>query len=113
MQVVCGAPNARAGMLGVFGAPGAYVPGSGITLALEPVNVRVDHPGSLLDRTAEGVYVAKGVDSLALKIREVATKHSIPIVENPPLARALYRHAIEARYRFFSYGDAMLLDRLR
>ena len=26
-------------------------------------------------------------------------------------ARALYRHAIESRYRFFSYGDAMLLDR--
>ena len=32
MQVVCGAPNARAGMKGVFGAPGTYVPGSGITL---------------------------------------------------------------------------------
>ena len=30
---------------------------------LEPVNVRVDHPGSLLDRTAEAVYVARGVDS--------------------------------------------------
>jgi len=27
--------------------------------------------------------------------------------------RALYRHAVEARYRFFSYGDAMLLDRAR
>ncbi|MDT7833885.1 tRNA preQ1(34) S-adenosylmethionine ribosyltransferase-isomerase QueA [Aquabacterium sp. OR-4] len=27
--------------------------------------------------------------------------------------RALYRHAIESRYRFFSYGDAMLLDRVR
>ncbi|HYN58331.1 MAG TPA: tRNA preQ1(34) S-adenosylmethionine ribosyltransferase-isomerase QueA [Rubrivivax sp.] len=26
-------------------------------------------------------------------------------------ARALYRHAVEARYRFFSYGDAMLLSR--
>jgi S-adenosylmethionine:tRNA ribosyltransferase-isomerase len=25
--------------------------------------------------------------------------------------RALYRHAIESGYRFFSYGDAMLLDR--
>jgi flagellar biosynthetic protein FlhB len=34
--------------------------------------------------------VAKGVDSLALKIREVATAHGIPIVENPPLARTLH-----------------------
>ncbi len=32
MQVVCGAPNARAGMLGVFGGSGAYVPGSAMTL---------------------------------------------------------------------------------
>jgi flagellar biosynthetic protein FlhB len=36
------------------------------------------------------VCVAKGVDSMALKIREVANEHSIPIVENPPLARALH-----------------------
>jgi hydroxypyruvate isomerase len=39
------------------------IAGSGITLVLEPVNVRVDHPGSLLDRTSEAVYVARGVDS--------------------------------------------------
>ncbi|HOB95807.1 MAG TPA: S-adenosylmethionine:tRNA ribosyltransferase-isomerase, partial [Aquabacterium sp.] len=26
-------------------------------------------------------------------------------------AKALYRHAVESRYRFFSYGDAMLIDR--
>ncbi|HET9356334.1 MAG TPA: phenylalanine--tRNA ligase subunit beta [Sphingomicrobium sp.] len=32
LQVVCGAPNARAGMLGVFGGPGTFVPGSGFTL---------------------------------------------------------------------------------
>ena len=32
MQVVCGAPNARAGMIGVFGGAGAYVPGSAMTL---------------------------------------------------------------------------------
>jgi phenylalanyl-tRNA synthetase beta chain len=37
MQVVCGAPNAHAGMLGVFGAPGAYVPGSGITLKVAEI----------------------------------------------------------------------------
>jgi len=36
------------------------------------------------------VCVAKGVDALALKIREVAGQHSVPIVENPPLARALH-----------------------
>jgi flagellar biosynthetic protein FlhB len=36
------------------------------------------------------VCVAKGVDALALKIREVAGKHDIPVVENPPLARALH-----------------------
>ena len=36
-QVVCGAPNARAGMVGVFGAPGAYVPGSGITLKVATI----------------------------------------------------------------------------
>jgi flagellar biosynthetic protein FlhB len=36
------------------------------------------------------ICVAKGMDALALKIREVATEHSIPIVENPPLARALH-----------------------
>jgi flagellar biosynthetic protein FlhB len=36
------------------------------------------------------ICVAKGMDALALKIREVGEKHSIPIVENPPLARALH-----------------------
>jgi flagellar biosynthetic protein FlhB len=36
------------------------------------------------------VCVAKGVDSIAFKIREVAKAHEIPIVENVPLARALY-----------------------
>jgi flagellar biosynthetic protein FlhB len=36
------------------------------------------------------ICVAKGVDAVALKIREVAGEHSIPVVENPPLARALH-----------------------
>ena len=36
------------------------------------------------------ICVAKGADAIALKIREVANKNNIPIVENPPLARALH-----------------------
>lgn len=36
------------------------------------------------------VVVAKGVDAIALKIREVASEARVPIVESPPLARALY-----------------------
>jgi flagellar biosynthesis protein FlhB len=36
------------------------------------------------------VCVAKGMDAIALKIREVAGAHNVPIVENPPLARALH-----------------------
>ena len=34
IQVVCGAPNARAGMKGVFSAPGTYIPGKNITLTV-------------------------------------------------------------------------------
>jgi phenylalanyl-tRNA synthetase beta chain len=37
VQVVCGAPNARAGLVGVFGAPGTYVPGSDITLKIAAI----------------------------------------------------------------------------
>mgnify|MGYP003385761783 CR=1 FL=1 len=36
------------------------------------------------------VLLAKGQDLIALKMREVADKHTIPIVTNPPLARALF-----------------------
>ncbi|WP_064693457.1 phenylalanine--tRNA ligase subunit beta [Rhizobium aegyptiacum] len=34
VQVVCGAPNARAGLVGAFAAPGTYVPGIDVTLAV-------------------------------------------------------------------------------
>lgn len=36
------------------------------------------------------VCVAKGLDSLALKIRAVAEEAGVPVIEDPPLARALY-----------------------
>ncbi|MFN3544728.1 MAG: flagellar biosynthesis protein FlhB [Thiobacillus sp.] len=36
--------------------------------------------------------VAKGADLVAAKIREVAAEHNVPMLEAPPLARALFRH---------------------
>ena len=36
------------------------------------------------------VCLAKGADGVALRIRELAKEHDVPIVENPPLARALF-----------------------
>ena len=42
------------------------------------------------DGMAAPKAVAKGVDSLALRIRELAKDNDVPIVENPPLARALF-----------------------
>ena len=36
------------------------------------------------------VVTAKGLDNMALRIKAIAEEHEIPIVENPPLARALF-----------------------
>jgi flagellar biosynthetic protein FlhB len=35
--------------------------------------------------------VAKGADLIALKIREIAAENNVPLVENPPLARSLFK----------------------
>lgn len=43
--------------------------------------------------TPAPICLAKGVDAVAQRIREVAEEHDIPIVENPPLARALFATA--------------------
>jgi len=37
--------------------------------------------------------LAKGMGEIALKIREIGAQHGVPLLEAPPLARALYRHA--------------------
>jgi flagellar biosynthetic protein FlhB len=41
-------------------------------------------------KTEAPICVAKGIDALALRIRAVAEDNDVPVVENPPLARALY-----------------------
>lgn len=46
------------------------------------VALRARHGGAGLRR--------QGVDSLALRIRAVAAEHDVPVIDNPPLARALH-----------------------
>ena len=43
------------------------------------------------ERGSAPVVVAKGRDLIAARIRDIAREHSVPIIENPPLARALYK----------------------
>ena len=50
------------------------------------VAIRYQH-----DSMATPIIVAKGKNLLALRIRQIATDHQIPLVENPPLAQALYK----------------------
>ena len=60
-QVVCGAPNARAGLVGVFGAPGVYVPGAGITLKVAAIR-GVESNGMMC--SARELQVGEGHDGI-------------------------------------------------
>ena len=44
------------------------------------------------ERMGAPVVVAKGADAVAQKIRELAAEHHVPLLEAPPLARALFKH---------------------
>ena len=66
----------------------AAVPGASVVIT-NPTHFAVALKYELGDSGAPTV-VAKGTDLIALRIREVAEEHGIPIVENPPLARALH-----------------------
>ena len=50
------------------------------------------------------LVVAKGTDLLAAKIREIAAENNVPIIEAPPLARALHK---QRRHRPRSAGGAL------
>ena len=54
VRVVCGAPNARTGMKGVFAAPGTYIPGTGITLKVGEIR-GVRSAGMLLSEREMGL----------------------------------------------------------
>ncbi|MEE8458534.1 MAG: flagellar biosynthesis protein FlhB [Phycisphaerales bacterium] len=71
-----------------------------INAAIPQADVIVTNPDHIsiaikydVETMAAPTVVAKGADYLALRIRQLALLNSIPIVERPPLARALYKQA--------------------
>lgn len=70
------------------------------------------------DRMSAPQVVAKGSDELALRIREVAYQAQVPVVENPPVARALYlvpvgRPIFEEHYQVVAEIIAFIMRRRR
>jgi hydroxypyruvate isomerase len=68
--------------------------GSGVRLILEPVNTRVDHPGALLDRTADAVAVARAVNSGSFGIL-YDLYHSVTEGEDPAAELAAARDLVD------------------
>lgn len=54
VQVVCGAPNARAGMIGVFARPGTHIPGTGLDLKVGKIRGQESH-GMLVSAREMGI----------------------------------------------------------
>ncbi len=65
VEVVCGAPNARAGMIGVFAPLGAYIPGTGLTLEKKPVRGVVSNGMMLSEREMQLSDAHEGIVDLA------------------------------------------------
>lgn len=66
------------------------VPGADVVIT-NPTHYAVAlkyEPGSM----PAPILLAKGVDEVALKIREIANEYKVPVLEVPPLARAVYHH---------------------
>src|SRR5687768_16780262 len=78
VQVVCGAPNARAGMLGVFGAPGTTIPGTGLLLKVAAIR-GVESHGMMCSARELGL----GDDHEGI----------IELAENAPVGASFTQHA--------------------
>ena len=72
----------------------AAVRRSATTLHTVPKGIDTGAGPSRLRKTMSAPQViSKGADLLAMKIREIATDHGVPVVQSPMLARALFAHA--------------------
>ncbi len=86
VEVVCGAPNARSGMVGVFAPIGTYVPGTGITLEKRPVR-GIDSNGMLVsERELELSDDHEGIIELEAKLADRVGERFIDVTgRNDPV----------------------------
>ncbi len=70
VEVVCGAPNARVGLIGVFAPLGAYIPGTGLTLEKKPVRGVVSNGMMLSEREMELSEDHAGIVDLDLDLAD-------------------------------------------
>ncbi len=86
LQVVCGAPNARAGLYGVFAAPGTYVPGIDVTLKIAAIRGVESHGMMCSERELElsdahtGIIDLSGEPAVGTPFAEVLGLND-PVIE--------------------------------
>jgi phenylalanyl-tRNA synthetase beta chain len=79
VEVICGAPNAKTGLVGVFAPLGSYVPGTGITLEKRPVRGIVSNGMLLSERELELSEDHDGIIELAPDMAEHVGKRYIDV----------------------------------
>lgn len=80
VEVVCGAPNAKTGLVGVFAPLGAYIPGTGITLEKKPVRGIVSNGMMLSEREMELSEDHAGIVELEAKFGENVGRRYIDVM---------------------------------
>jgi phenylalanyl-tRNA synthetase beta chain len=84
-EIVCGAPNARAGLTTVYAPLGAYIPGSGITLEARPVRGVVSNgmlcSGAELELSVEADGILELDDSWAVGVPAAQVFASEPVID--------------------------------
>jgi phenylalanyl-tRNA synthetase beta chain len=84
-EIVCGAPNARAGLVTIYAPLGAYIPGSGITLEPKPVRGVISHgmlcSAAELELAAESDGILELDDSIAVGTPAVEIFGADPVID--------------------------------
>jgi phenylalanyl-tRNA synthetase beta chain len=80
VEVVCGAPNARTGMIGVFAPTGSFIPGTGITLEARPVRGVVSNGMLVSERELELSDNHEGIIELAPELGQHLGKRYAEVI---------------------------------